>query len=57
MLSDARVLASDQQIDADVCIVGAGPAGISVARELIGDGASVWLLESGGREVERHASG
>ena len=55
MLSDARILANDQQIDADVCIVGAGPAGISVARELIGNGAGVWLLESGGRDVERRA--
>jgi choline dehydrogenase-like flavoprotein len=53
VLSDARELASDQQIEADVCIVGAGPAGISVARELIGNGARVWLLESGGRDVER----
>ena len=53
MLSDARELANDQQIDADICIVGAGPAGISVARELIGSGANVWLLESGGRDVER----
>jgi choline dehydrogenase-like flavoprotein len=55
LLSDARELASDQQIDADVCIVGAGPAGISVARELIGNGARVWLLESGGRDVEHRA--
>jgi choline dehydrogenase-like flavoprotein len=55
VLSDARELASDQQVEADVCIVGAGPAGISIARELIGNGARVWLLESGGREVERRA--
>jgi choline dehydrogenase-like flavoprotein len=53
VLSDARELANDQQVDVDVCIVGAGPAGISIARELIGNGAQVWLLESGGRDVER----
>ena len=55
MLSDARELANDQQVEGDVCIVGAGPAGISVAHELIGNGARVWLLESGGRDVERRA--
>jgi choline dehydrogenase-like flavoprotein len=55
MLSDARELASDQQIETDVCIVGAGPAGISIARELIGNEADVLLLESGGRDLERHA--
>jgi choline dehydrogenase-like flavoprotein len=52
VLSDARELASDQQVEVDVCIIGAGPAGITVARELIGNGAQVWLLESGGRDVE-----
>ena len=45
MLSDARELANDQQVEADVCIIGAGPAGISIARELIGNGARVWLME------------
>lgn len=55
MLSDARELANDQQVEADVCIIGAGPAGITIARELIGDDARVLLLESGGREVERRA--
>jgi choline dehydrogenase-like flavoprotein len=53
MLSDARELAGDQQVDVDVCIIGAGPAGISIARELIGNGGRVWLLDSGGRDVER----
>ena len=55
MLSDARELAAGQQFETDVCIVGAGPAGISIARELIGNGARVCLLESGGRDVERRA--
>ena len=55
MLSDARELAADDQVDVDVCIVGAGPAGITVARELIGNGARVWLLDSGGKDMERRA--
>ena len=46
MLSDARELSNDQQVEVDVCIVGAGPAGISIARELIGNGGRVWLLDS-----------
>ena len=55
MLSDAADLASDQEIQTDVCIVGAGPAGISIAHELRGTDIGVWLLESGGRDVERRA--
>jgi choline dehydrogenase-like flavoprotein len=42
---DARDL-----IETDVCIVGAGPAGIAIARELIGLPFRVCLLESGGFE-------
>lgn len=38
--------------DADVCIVGAGAAGITLAAELIRQGKRVMLLESGGRELE-----
>jgi choline dehydrogenase-like flavoprotein len=53
VLSDTGELAGDQQVEVDVCIVGAGPAGISIARELIGNGARVWLLDSGGKDVER----
>jgi choline dehydrogenase-like flavoprotein len=53
VLCDAGELANDQQVEVDVCIVGAGPAAITVARELIGNGARVWLLESGGKNVER----
>jgi choline dehydrogenase-like flavoprotein len=55
VLSDARELANEQQIEADLCIVGAGPAGISLAREFSNDSVRVCLLESGGRDVERRA--
>jgi choline dehydrogenase-like flavoprotein len=38
----------------DVCIVGAGPAGITIARELRNTGLSVLLAETGGmKEVQR----
>lgn len=54
-LSDASEPANDELIEADLCVVGAGPAGISIARELLGSGFRVVLLESGGRDVERRA--
>jgi choline dehydrogenase-like flavoprotein len=38
---------------ADVCVVGAGPAGLTIARELGGRGVSVCLVEAGDREVHR----
>ncbi len=41
MLSDAKELASDQQLD--VGVVGAGATGISIARELSGNGVSAAL--------------
>lgn len=53
MFADADDVARDTTIVADVCIVGAGPAGITIARELAADSApSVVVLESGGFEVE-----
>ncbi|HEY9621426.1 MAG TPA: GMC family oxidoreductase [Crinalium sp.] len=50
MLIDARTLPADNVIEADVCIVGAGPAGITLAKELSGQHVRVCLLESGGLE-------
>lgn len=45
---DARKLAQHAKIETDVCIVGAGAAGITLARELCGQPLRVLLLESGG---------
>jgi choline dehydrogenase-like flavoprotein len=48
MIVDANDLADDRTMRADVCIVGAGAAGISMALQFIGSGIEVLLLESGG---------
>jgi choline dehydrogenase-like flavoprotein len=52
MLVDARRLPDRHEIDTDVCIVGAGVAGITLAREFIGQQFTVCVLESGGLEAE-----
>lgn len=48
MLIDARTLPSGTVIEADVCIVGTGPAGLVVAGALEGTGLRVAVLERGG---------
>ncbi len=55
MITDARLLRDGDRVSADVCIDGAGAAGIAIARELIGSSARVCLLEAGGERVERAA--
>ena len=45
---DATRVSDGATLDADVCIVGAGPAGLVLARELVARGLVVVLLESGG---------
>ncbi len=52
MFIDARKIEKNAQIAADVCIVGAGAAGIALAKELIGQSFDVCLLESGGLELD-----
>jgi choline dehydrogenase-like flavoprotein len=49
---DARKLEPGDRLDADVCIIGTGPAGTTLARELTGFRGSVLLLESGGLEAD-----
>lgn len=45
----AHGIPDPHELETDVCVVGAGPAGLSVARELAGSGLAVTVLESGGR--------
>ena len=48
MFIDARKLPQDSRLTADLAIVGAGPAGITLARSMIGHAARVCLIEAGG---------
>ena len=49
---DARTLDNDTLIEGDLCIIGTGAAGISIALELISSGRKVIMLEAGGFEPE-----
>jgi GMC oxidoreductase/FAD binding domain len=49
---DARSLPAGSKIYGDVCIVGAGAAGIAIAHELCNQGLKVILLESGSTKLE-----
>jgi choline dehydrogenase-like flavoprotein len=53
MFIDARSVLNGTAIETEVCIVGAGAAGISLALEFINSGFRVVLLESGGVEPEQ----
>ncbi|HWF10355.1 MAG TPA: GMC family oxidoreductase [Bryobacteraceae bacterium] len=52
MIYDLRTFGAPQVFEADVCIVGAGAAGIAMARDFIGTPWRVLLLESGGLQRE-----
>lgn len=55
MQIDAADLSADAELDADVAIVGAGPAGVVLALELARAGHRVILLESGGESFSAAA--
>jgi choline dehydrogenase-like flavoprotein len=52
MFADARQIETDSTITADICIIGAGAAGIALARELTDAHRQIVILESGGFEIE-----
>lgn len=53
MLIDSRTLPKNEAIDTDVCIVGSGTAGVTLAKEFIDQKFRVCLLESGGLKPDR----
>lgn len=52
MMTDARSIEQDRKIETDVCILGAGAAGITLARELAGESFRVCLVEGGGLQPD-----
>lgn len=55
MIGEAAEVERDRTLRADVCVVGAGPAGIAIAGELAAGPLEVVLLESGGTEGDAAA--
>ena len=52
MLEDFNTCTESMAVAADVCVIGAGAAGITLARQLMTAGVDVCLLESGGIDHE-----
>ena len=55
MLADARSVADGTAVTTDFCIVGAGPAGLSLAESLSRSGAKVCILGGGGKAADARA--
>ncbi len=52
MIIDLRACDPSSRFETDICIVGAGAAGITLARQLADSGLRILLLESGGVDFE-----
>ena len=53
MFIDGRALPPDEVLDADLCVIGGGAAGLSLIQGLVGRGLRIVLLESGGQTDTR----
>jgi choline dehydrogenase-like flavoprotein len=53
MLAQFEEIPTGSRLQADVCIIGAGPAGIAMAREFEGSDLNVLLIESGSLEFDK----
>lgn len=56
MLSDLAAASGDLERNTEICVIGAGAAGLTVTRRLLAKGHDVVLLESGGRDYERETA-
>jgi len=56
MLIDAASLADGAALEADICIIGSGAAGITIARDFIGSSHRIVLLESGPFDYDEAAN-
>ena len=52
MIADLLDISDVSPVETDLCIVGAGPAGIALALQMAGQGIDVLMLESGGMKPE-----
>jgi choline dehydrogenase-like flavoprotein len=52
MFQDARTLADNARLTTDVCIIGSGPAGLTLCQELRSAGFRILLVESGGMDFD-----
>ena len=57
MFIDGRTVSADEKLGADIAIVGAGAAGITLARALKESGLKIALIESGGFEWSNFYAG
>ena len=56
MFIDSRNLESGTEIQSDICIIGSGAAGITLAREFMGTSTKVVILEGGGFKEEKSST-
>ncbi|MEM6614118.1 MAG: GMC family oxidoreductase [Cyanobacteria bacterium P01_C01_bin.72] len=52
MIIDGRSISEHQQLKTEICIVGGGPAGITIANEFINTRFDIVLVESGGLKFQ-----
>src|ERR1700730_4437232 len=52
MITDSRSIPANAELQCDLCIVGAGAAGITLALQLVRSKHSIIVLESGGAKLK-----